>query len=220
MLNVFIVDDHALFRRGVKDILSETADIVVGGEASSGPEALKGLCEGTWHAIVLDIGLPGENGLDVLKQIRSKWPLIPVVVLSSFPEESFGIRMMSSGASGYLNKESAPESLAVALRKVAAGGKYIPPALAEALAQRLDPAGAQPPHFSLSEREFEVMLLIGNGQTIKQIARKLDISDKTVATYRQRVLEKMKMNGNLEIVRYVVENHLCPPNTDTLSGSR
>lgn len=207
-INVLIVDDHSVSRRGLREILLESQDIQVQGEATRGSEALAKLKDGNWDVVILDIGLPGENGLEVLKQIKTHWPQIAVIAFSSFPEEYYGLRMLEAGAAGYLMKDGPAEELVEAVRKVASGGKYIRKSQIDLLAQNIGRSVSRPPHFTLSEREFQVFCLIGSGLTVKQVSTKLSLSDKTVATYRQRILEKMNMHSNLEIVRYVVENRL------------
>lgn len=208
MIKVLVVDDHAVSRRGLKELLAETPDIQVAGEASNSVDAFSCLEREAWDVVVLDIALPGDNGLEILKRIKAQWPDLPVLAYSSYPEEFYGLRMLEVGASGYLSKDSPTEELATALRKVATGGKYIRPSQVELLAHRVDRTSVKPLHFQLSEREFQVFCSLGSGSTVKQIAQKLCLSDKTVTTYRQRILEKMHMQSNLEIIRYVVENHL------------
>jgi DNA-binding NarL/FixJ family response regulator len=208
MIKVLIVDDHAVSRRGLKELLADTRDIKVGGEASNGAEAFQHLEREKWDVVVLDIALPGDNGLDILKRMKQQWPDLTVIAYSAYPEEYYGLRVLEAGAAGYLTKDGPAEELVDALRKVAAGGKYIRPSQAELLAQNVDPNAVRPLHFTLSEREFQVFCLLGSGSSVKQIANKLKLSDKTITTYRERILEKMKMEHNLAIIRYVVENHL------------
>lgn len=207
-IRVLVVDDHTILRRGLRESLAEYSDIAIEGEASNAQEALTLLRSGSWDVVLLDIALPDQSGLEILKPMKQEWPNLRVLALSFYPEEQYGIRMLKAGASGYLNKDSDPKDLAEAIRKVAAGGRYLKMSLAESIAHDLDPATVKPPHFALSQREFQVFCLLGGGFTIKQIAQKLFLSDKTISTYRQRVVEKMNMHSNLEIIRYVVENHL------------
>jgi two-component system, NarL family, invasion response regulator UvrY len=212
-IHVLVVDDHSVSRRGLRETIADFGggEIVVAGEAANGEEAISLLRKGSWNAVILDISLPGDNGLDVLRRMKTEWPDLPVIAYSAFPEEYYGLRMIEAGASGYLTKDGPEEEIVTALRKVVSGGKYIRVSQAEMFAQKMDRSSAKPLHFSLSEREFEVFCLLGNGMTVKKIAHKLSLSDKTITTYRQRVMEKMQMQSNMEIIRYVLENHLEAP---------
>jgi two-component system invasion response regulator UvrY len=206
MIKIMIADDHAIVRKGLKQILSETPDMLVAAEAGSGEEALKRISERTYDIILLDISLPGKSGLDVLRQIKRIKPKLPVVMLSVHTEEQYAMRAFKAGASGYLTKESAPEELISALRKISCGGKYVTSAIAEKMAFAITAIKREKlPHERLSDREYEVMCLIASGKTINRIAKKLSLSGSAVSTYRARILEKMKMSSTSDIIRYVVK---------------
>ena len=208
MLRILITDDHALVRRGLKQVLEEEFDQVVFGEAQNTREMLEHLQKKAWDVVILDITLPGRSGLEVLGELKLTHPNLPVLVLSMHPEDQYGIRVLKSGASGYMTKESAPDEIVMAIRKVLRGGKYVSPSLAERLAFNLEVNGEKPLHEALSDREYEVMLMIASGKTLTEIAQKLDLSIKTVSTYRTRILEKMKMQNNAELIRYAIKNQL------------
>ena len=208
MLKILIADDHAIVREGLKQILSEVPDMVVAGEAASGTEAMDLVRREPWSLVLLDISMPGKSGLDVLKQIKDEYPRLPVLMLSMYPEDQYAVRVMKSGASGYLTKESAPELLVTAIRKVANGGKYISPSLAESLACALNSDLDKPLHQTLSNREFEILRLLASGRTVSQIGEQLALSVKTISTYRARILEKLHMESNAELTHYAVKNHL------------
>jgi len=209
MIRVLIADDHAIVRQGLRQILADTADMEVGGEAANGFEALQKIRDGgDWDVVLLDVSMPGKNGVDTLKQIKEEQPRLPVLVLSMYPEDQYGIRLLKAGASGYLTKESAPELLVTAIRTVAAGRKYVSPGVAELLAGELGRESDQPPHALLSDREFEIMRLLASGVTPTEIAGKLSLSIKTVSTYRTRLLAKMQMKNNAELTYYAIKNHL------------
>ncbi len=174
-------------------------------EAGDGPEALRLLDNGDFDVVLLDINMPGISGLDVLSQIRARQPRLPVLVLSAHPEAEFAVRILKAGASGYMNKELAPEELVKAIRRVIGGRKYVSPAVAELLAESVG-KDEDDPHASLSDREFQVMLLIAAGKTVSEIADEIALSVKTVSTYRARILEKMNLKNNAELMRYVIEN--------------
>jgi len=202
------VDDHAVVRRGLKAILAEEFSSAELGEAENAQEALQRIREQEWDLILLDIAMPGRSGLEVLKQLNSSHPALPVLVLSMYPEEQYAVRVLRSGAAGYLTKEGAPEELVQAARKVLSGGRYVGATLAEKLALRLSGGGEDQPHASLSDREFQVMCMIASGKTVSQIADELSLSVKTISTFRARILEKMSMATNTELVRYALENRL------------
>ncbi|MEX1139193.1 MAG: response regulator transcription factor [Bacteroidota bacterium] len=208
MYRVLVADDHGVVRRGISQILEETPDFRAEGEATNAEELLGILGSGKWDALILDLNMPGRGGLDVLKDIRRRWPRIPVLVLSMHDEKQFAARVIKSGASGYMNKESAPIELINALRKIVTGGKYISNAVAETLATNLQQNQTGSPHSLLSNREFEVLRLIASGKTVSEIAKKISLSAKTVSTYRQRLMEKMGMKTNAELTRYAIENKL------------
>ena len=208
MLKVLIADDHPVVREGLKQIVTETQDMVVAGEANNGQEVLNKIREGDYDVIVLDITMPGRNGMDVLRQLRSERPRLPVLILSIHSEEQYALRALRAGASGYLTKESAPDELVVAIRKVSWGGKYISSSLAEKLAFKLEVGREQAPHETLSDREYQVMCRIASGKTVMEIAQELSLSEKTISTYRSRILEKMKMKNNAELTYYAIKNQL------------
>jgi DNA-binding NarL/FixJ family response regulator len=208
MIKVLIADDHAIVRRGLKQILAETTDIVVTGEAASGREALEKVRAQPWDVLVLDITMSDRSGLDILKDIRQTHRELPVLVLSMHAEEQFATRMLKAGASGYLNKESAPDELVKAIRKVHAGGKYISAAQAERMVGELTGDPNRLPHELLSDREYEILCLIGSGKTATEIARELSLSVKTVSTYRSRILEKLHLSTNAQLTHYAIKSGL------------
>jgi DNA-binding NarL/FixJ family response regulator len=208
MIKVLIADDHAVVRRGLKQILAETSDMIVAGEAVSGPDTLDKVRDGEWDALVLDITMPGRSGLDILKQLKRERPRLPVLVLSVHSEAEFAMRALKAGASGYMTKESASDELAKALRIVSEGGKYIGAHMAELMALEIATGSAKPLHKNLSDREYEVMRMIGSGRTVTEIAKELSLSVKTVSAYRARVLDKLNMTTNAQLIRYVIKNGL------------
>jgi two-component system, NarL family, invasion response regulator UvrY len=208
MINVLIADDHALIREGLKKTLSGEPDMTLIGEATNVAELLTQLERLTVSIILLDITMPGESGLDALKELRQKYPHIPVLILSFHPENRFAVRALKAGAAGYMTKQSATEELVQAIRKIVGGGKYVSAALAEELATELDLASGKLPHELLSDREFQVMRLIAAGKKSSEIAEELAVTISTVNTYRMRILEKMKMQSNVELARYALEQRL------------
>ncbi len=208
MINVLIADDHALIREGLKKILNGEPDMTLVGEANNVVELFKALERLAVNIVLLDISMPGESGLDALKELRQKYPRVPVLILSIHPEQRFAVRALKAGASGYIMKQSAVEELVQAIRKVVSGGKYVSVALAEQLATELDTASGKPLHEMLSDREFQVMRLIAAGKKSSEIAEELTVSLSTVNTYRSRIFEKMKMRSNVELTRYAIENGL------------
>lgn len=209
MIKVLIADDHAVVRSGLKQILDETeGEIRVEGEATNGREVLEKIQAREWDVLVLDITMPGRSGLDILKDIRQIKPSLPVLILSMHAEEQFATRMLKAGASGYLNKESAPEELVKAIRKVQAGGKYVSATQAERMVAELTGDSNKQPHELLSDREYEILCLIASGKTATQIAKELSLSVKTVSTYRSRILEKMNLSTNAQLTHYAIKNGL------------
>ncbi|HUP46907.1 MAG TPA: response regulator transcription factor [Thermoanaerobaculia bacterium] len=209
MLRALCVDDHAIFRQGVKQILGQYERNLKVGEASTATEAMRLLREDGWDVVILDLSLPDRSGFQLLAELKREQPELPVIVLSMHADDEYAIRAVRGGAAGYVTKESAPEELVVALRKVMRGGKYMTPALAEKVAFAVASPGALPkPHHTLSEREMEVLRLIGAGKSLKEIAAILSVSVKSVGTYRSRVLEKMRLQTNADLIRYVIENGL------------
>ncbi len=208
MINVLIADDHALIREGLKKILNGEPDMTAVGEANNVVELFKALERLVVNIVLLDITMPGESGLDALKELRQKYPHVPVLILSFHPEHRFAMRALKAGAAGYLTKESAAEEVVQAIRKVVGGGKYVSAALAEQLVTELDNASGRPLHETLSDREFQVMRLIATGKKSSEIAEELSVTMSTVNTYRMRIFEKMKMQSNVELSRYAVEHGL------------
>ena len=196
MIKILIADDHPIIREGLKQIVSETSDIVVTGEASDAQETLDKVWRNSYDLVVLDISMPGRSGLDVLKQLKKGKTKTPVLVLSMHPEEQYAVRVLKAGASGYLTKESAPDELISAVRKISSGGIYVSSSLAERLAFYLEDDVKMPFHESLSDREYQVMCMIASGKTVKGIADELSLSVKTISTYRSRILKKMRMKSN------------------------
>lgn len=208
MIKILVVDDHAIVREGLKQIISGISDIRVGGEASNANQALKLTREAEYDLVLLDIAMPGTSGLDLLKQLKSEKPGLPVLMLSIYPEEQYAVRTLRAGASGYLTKESAPVELIAAIRKVNNGGKYVSASLAEKLAMYLDMDSRKPVHELLSDREYQVILMIASGKTVSEIASELSLSVKTISTNRSRALNKMGMKTNAEITYYAIKHGL------------
>ena len=207
-INVLIADDHAIVREGLKNIIADTFDIVVKDEASNGAEVLKKVLKNDYDMIVLDITMPGRDGIDVLKQLKIVKPDIGVLIMSMHPEDQFAYRALKLGASGYINKEKAPEEMIDAIRKVASGRKYISASFAEKLAVNLQFDFKVPRHKKLSDREYEVFRMITSGKTVKEISVGLSLSSKTISTYRTRVLEKMNMKTDAQLTYYAILNEL------------
>jgi len=207
-INILIADDHAIVREGLKNIVSGTTDIVVADEASSGAEVLSKVLKNDYDMIVLDITMPGRDGIDVLKQVKSFKPDLGILIMSIHPEDQFALRALKDGASGYINKEKAPEEMIRAIRKVASGGKYISSSFSEKLAVDLQTGSEELLHKKLSNRENEVLRQIASGKTPKEISVELSLSPKTVSTYRTRVLEKMNMKTDAQLTYYAILNEL------------
>jgi len=207
-IRILIADDHPIVRAGFKQVLSETPDLVVADEAGNGQEVLEHLKKKKYDVVLLDISMPGKNGLEILKELKTDYPKLPILILSIYPEEQYAIRALKAGAAGYLTKESAPHELISAIRKISAGGRYISESLAEKLATYLNVDMTKSPHETLSDREHQVMRLIASGKTVSEIAESLNLSVKTISTYRTHILEKMKMKNNAEITLYAVQNKL------------
>jgi DNA-binding NarL/FixJ family response regulator len=208
IIKVFIADDHAIVREGLKQILAETRDIIVAGEAENGLEAIKLFRKSECQVMLLDISMPDRSGIDVLKQIKKEKPDLAVLMLSMHREDQYAIRSLKAGASGYLTKQSAPRELVTAIRQVAGGLKYISPALAQELANHVGEDHEAPPHDTLSDREYQTLTMIASGKTVGAIAKELSLSVKTVSEYRARLLVKMKLKNSAELTHYAIKNQL------------
>ncbi len=208
MIRVLVVDDHPVVRKGIIHILEEGPDVAETGEASTASELLERLRTGRWDVVVLDINLPDRSGLEVLQDVKAMRPDLPVLVLSMYPEEQYAVRVFRAGASGFLPKSSVAEELATAVHRVAAGGKYVTPKQAEKLAEAVALPSPDLPHQRLSEREFRVMLMLASGKRLKEIAREMSLSVKTVSTYRTRVMKKMDLENNAQLTSYAIRNGL------------
>ena len=208
MIKILIADDHAIVREGLKQIVAEESDMEVTGEAANADEVFEILRTNNFDIAIIDINMPGKSGLDLLKDLKVQLPKLPLLILSMYGEEQYGIRALKAGASGYLRKASAPNELVVAIRKIVSGGKYINQQLAENLADTVDKSYIKLPHENLSDREYEVMCKITSGESAEKISKDLSISIHTFYTYRNRILEKMKMKSNVELTQYVINNKL------------
>jgi two-component system invasion response regulator UvrY len=208
-MKILLTDDHAVVRQGLKLILADYFRKAEFGEARNATEALNCIAKKGWDVMILDITMPGRNGLDLLMDVKRLRPKLPVLVLSMHPEDQFAVRLLKTGAAGYLTKESADTELVVAIKKVIGGGRYISPSLAERMASYLTIDVQKAPHERLSDREFLVLRMIGSGKAVSQIARELSLSVKTVSTYRARLIRKMDLKNNAELTRYVMQNNLA-----------
>jgi two-component system, NarL family, invasion response regulator UvrY len=209
MIRVIVADDHAIVRQGLRTILEAARDMRCVAEAENAVEAMRAIRDIECDALLLDISMPGKNGIDILKQIKKEKPRLPVLILSMYPEDQYALRAIKAGAAGYLTKQSAPQQLVAAIRQISQGRKFITPELAESLANHLDDEGDQMPHETLSDREFQTLRLIGAGKSLTDIANELCLSVKTVSVYRARLLEKMKLKNNSELTHYAVKNGLA-----------
>jgi len=205
---VLLVDDHAMLRRGVRQVIEEHVGRGEFAEAADAKEALRLVRSDAWDLVILDISMPGRSGLDVLREIRAARPRLPVLMLSMHPEDRYALRALKGGAAGYITKDASPEDLARAVRKVLGGGTYVSVALAEKLAMRLSAGSPDHLHETLSGREHEVMCLIATGNTVSEIATRLSLSVKTISTYRVRVLRKMGLSNNAELIAYAIRHGL------------
>ena len=208
MIKILIADDHAVVREGVKHILSEMPDMVIAGEAGKGQEVLEKVGKNEYDLILLDIAMPGRDGLEILKDLKLQKPKLPVLILSMFPEEQYALRALKSGASGYLTKDSIPDELIKAIQKIVRGGKYISSSFSEKMLFSFDSDAEKPLHETLSDREYQVMRMIASGKTLKEIADELALSVKTVSTYKSRILDKTGMKNNVELTHYAVKHRL------------
>jgi two-component system, NarL family, invasion response regulator UvrY len=208
MIRILIADDHAVVRRGLKQIVNLEGDMTVTGEACDSQALLALVRKLPCDIVVMDISMPGRSGLEVLKELKQEHPRLPVLILSVHPEDQYAVRTLKLGASGYLTKECAPEELVRAIRKVMAGGRYVSASLAEMLASDLIADTGRPAHETLSDREHQILCMIASGKSVSEIASELTLSDKTVSTYRTRVLEKMKLRNNAELTHYAIASRL------------
>lgn len=208
MYNILIADDHAIVREGLKQILAEESDMIVSGEASDSEQLFSLLSNKKWDVLVLDINMPGKSGLDSLKDIKIQYPGLPVLILSMFSEEQYGMRALKAGASGYLKKVSAPTDLVLAIRTVLSGKKFVSQGLAQNLASNLNNEKKSLTHSKLSDREYSIMCEIASGKSAEQIAKDISISIHTVYTYRNRILDKLKLKSNVELTQYAIKNNL------------
>lgn len=208
MIKILIADDHAVVLEGLRQIIARHSDMVVAGEAASGPDVLNRIREASYDVALLDLSMPGRSGLEVLGEIKRESPGLRVLILSVHSESLFAVRALKAGAAGYLTKESAPEQLVDAIRKVSSGGKYISPSLAERLAFELESDSEKPPHERLSDREYQVLCMLSQGKTVKEIAEELCLSVPSISTYRARILDKMNMKNNAELAHYAIRSGL------------
>jgi DNA-binding NarL/FixJ family response regulator len=208
MIKILIADDHPVVRQGLKQVLADEVDMKVAGEAANANEVLEKVRREPWDIVLLDITMPGRGGLEVLKDLKRERGKLPVLVLSMHPEDQFGVRVLKAGAAGYMTKDTAPEELVKAIRKVCGGGRYVSPLLAEQLAIRLDSDEPRSRHELLSDREYQVMCLLASGKRVGDIAKDLALSVKTISTYRLRILEKMRFKTNAELTRYALDHGL------------
>ena len=207
-MHILIADDHAVVRRGLRDILADALPDAGFSEAGNGDEVVNQLSKTTVALLVLDINMPGRSGVDVLRDVKHSYPRMPVIILSCHPEEQYAVRCLRAGASAYINKESASEELAIATKKILSGGRYMSASLAEKLIANLDEGADKPLHESLSDREHEVMKMIAAGVPLTEIGERLHVSVKTISSYRARIMEKMQMKSNAELTRYAVAQGL------------
>ncbi len=208
MIRVLVADDHGVVRQGLKKILSEELGTVVYGEAETGQEVLESVRTQEWDILILDITMPGKSGFDILKELKSERPGLPILVLSMHPEDQFALRILREGAAGYVTKERAPREVVAAVKKVLAGERYISPSFAQRLVLDMADGSAERLHENLSHREFQVLRMIAAGRTITEIAQSFSLSVKTVSTYRQRILTKLRVGTNAELTAYATRNQL------------
>lgn len=208
MIRVLLADDHKIVRAGLKELLSETGDIAVAGEANDGTETLAQIREHDFDVAVLDMSMPGRSGIDLIRQVKQEKPRLPILVLSMHSEEQYAVRALKAGASGYLTKESAADQLVTAIRRIATGGAFVTPETAQRLALNLNEATAAAPHTLLSDREFQVFRLIAAGKSVSEIAKQLSLSVKTISTHKTRIMRKMGLANQTELIRYAIEHRL------------
>jgi DNA-binding NarL/FixJ family response regulator len=207
-MKILLTDDHEVVRRGLRQVLAEEFDDAIFGEATTAAETLERLREADWDLVILDIVMPGRNGLDLLAEVHERWPSLRVLMLSMAPETEYAVRALKKGAAGYLSKQSVARELIVAVRKVLAGGRYITPTVAEYLVAELETCGADEPHRQLSDRELQVLTLLARGRTVKEIAAELALNEKTVFTYRDRLRLKLGLRNDVEMARYALQHRL------------
>ena len=207
-MRILIADDHPMIRQGIKQLLVDEFPGFVVGEAQNCPEVLQLVRNGAWDLVVLDLAMPGGDGLEVLRQIKASHPKLPVLVMSMYTEDQFGVVVMREGAAGYLTKRADPDEMVKAIRKISQGSKYISSSLAEKLAHEIDKGSDKPRHKLLSTREYQVFIQLASGRTVDEIALELSISDKTVRQFRSRLLRKMRLKNNVELARYAMQNDL------------
>ncbi|QPJ60747.1 MAG: response regulator transcription factor [Candidatus Nitronauta litoralis] len=207
-IRILIADDHEVVRKGLKTIIADHQDMTVTGEAENGNDVLNIVGKQDFDLILLDFDMPEKNGLDTLIELKALYPKLPVIILSIFPEDHYGTRFLKAGASGYLGKSSASDQLVEAIRKVACGGKYVSPNLADKLVSDLNRDSDKPLHETLTDREFQVFTMIAGGKKLKHIAEELCLSINTISTYRGRILQKMDMKSNADVIHYAIDNHL------------
>lgn len=208
MIRILIADDHAIVRAGLKQFIAGEKDMVVSSEAADGMETLACVRKGDCDVVLLDISMPGKNGIDTLRQLKRSRPDLPVLILSAYSEQQFAVSLLRAGANGYISKESASEQLVTAIRTVMSGGKYISPTVAQVLVSDLSSDADKPPHSTLSKREFQIFYRLASGESVSKIAEELFLSVKTVSTYRARILEKMQMSSNADLTYYAVKNNI------------
>jgi len=208
MIEIMIADDHAIVRAGLKQCINDTKDIIVKDEASNGDEAFNKAIQNDYDVILLDLSMPGRNGLDIIKEVKNQKPKVKILVLTIHPEEQYAMRVLKAGASGYLTKESAPQELISAIRKVALSGRYISPSLAEKLVFEIEDKKEKSIYRTLSDREYQVLCMTATGAKLDNIAAELSISVKTVSSYRSRVLRKLNLHSTAELIRYAIDNQL------------
>jgi DNA-binding NarL/FixJ family response regulator len=208
MIKILIADDHAIVRAGLKQFIADEDDMVVSGEAADGLETLACVRKGECDVVLLDISMPGQNGIDTLRQLKRSRPDLPVLILSAYSERQFAISVLRAGASGYISKESASDQLVTAIRTVVGGGKYVSPSVAQVLVSDLASETDKPLHATLSKREFQIFYRLASGESVSKIAQELFLSVKTVSTYRARILEKMQMSSNVDLTYYAVKNNI------------
>lgn len=208
MIKILMADDHAIVREGLKQILADVPDMTIAGEAASGDDVLAMLRADNWDILLLDIAMPGKNVLELIKLAKQKNPQQPILILSMYPEDQYAIRMLKSGADGYLTKESAPDQLVAAIRKVAKGGKYISATMTDKLIEELNPDQNKLPHTKLSDREYQVFLAVAKGRRTSEIAQDMTLSVKTISTFRTRLMAKMHLHSTADIICYALKHGL------------